>query len=244
MKTVHFQIYSTGEMQPVTIKKQLVCMKSQYQLIEVIDSLEYGRCLVIDGIMQATESDHSLYDVAITANISPGNNRILIFGGADGFVAAHVLKHGLGGHITVVDIDPMVSSVCRDAFSTTVFDDPRVDVIHSDAIRWLSTVNNACAPRYDAILCDLTDNPQDSTDTRHEYATFYSSLLTGCRALISEGGTLCAQGGASSVIPPHLDTARLMIASMRSAGYKSVSRADIVIPSYGEALAFISGENI
>ncbi len=70
--------------------------KSKFQDILVFDSTDYGRTLVLDGVVQLTERDESSYQeciahIPIMSHKAP--KRVLIVGGGDGGVLREVCKH-------------------------------------------------------------------------------------------------------------------------------------------------------
>ena len=50
----------------IRVKKQLYSKKSYYQEIDVFDTYEFGRVLVLDGFIMLTEKDEFIYDEMIT----------------------------------------------------------------------------------------------------------------------------------------------------------------------------------
>lgn len=87
---------------------------SAFQHILVFDSTDYGRVLVLDGVIQLTERDEFAYQEMI-AHLPlfshPDPRRVLIVGGGDGGVLREVAKHCGVTHITMCEIDPEVVSV-------------------------------------------------------------------------------------------------------------------------------------
>ena len=70
--------------------------KSKYQDIMVFDSTDYGRVLVLDGVIQLTERDEFAYQESIAhlpLFAHPNPKKVLIVGGGDGGVAREVCRH-------------------------------------------------------------------------------------------------------------------------------------------------------
>ena len=70
--------------------------KSKYQDIMVFDSTDYGRVLVLDGVIQLTERDEFAYQESIAhlpLFAHPSPKKVLIVGGGDGGVAREVCRH-------------------------------------------------------------------------------------------------------------------------------------------------------
>jgi spermidine synthase len=78
------------------VEKVLTRVKSEFQDILVFESSEYGRVLVLDGVVQLTERDEASYQeciahIPIFCHDRP--KRVLIVGGGDGGVLREVCKH-------------------------------------------------------------------------------------------------------------------------------------------------------
>ncbi|MEM3166790.1 MAG: spermidine synthase, partial [Candidatus Methanomethylicia archaeon] len=78
------------------VKDKITYTQSKYQKIEVIEFEEYGKCLVLDNLIQLSEKDECLYHEmhvhpALISHEKP--EKILIIGGGDGGVLREVLKH-------------------------------------------------------------------------------------------------------------------------------------------------------
>jgi spermidine synthase len=81
---------------------------SDYSHIEVLQTPFYGKMLVIDGIIQTTEYDESIYhEMMITAAcVQHGNPKsLLIIGGGDGGAAKQALRNTSLEKIVMVEID-------------------------------------------------------------------------------------------------------------------------------------------
>lgn len=69
------------------IKKQLYSSKSYYQQIDVFDTFEFGRVLVLDGYIMLTEKDEYIYHEMVThvpMAVNPEIENVLIIGAGDG----------------------------------------------------------------------------------------------------------------------------------------------------------------
>jgi hypothetical protein len=78
------------------VKKVLHTEKTRFQELSVIDTVEWGKTLVLDGNIQVTERDEFIYHemiAHIAMNSHPHPQKILIIGGGDGGTAREVLKH-------------------------------------------------------------------------------------------------------------------------------------------------------
>ncbi|MCH8843456.1 MAG: polyamine aminopropyltransferase [SAR324 cluster bacterium] len=132
--------------------------QSPYQMIEVVETLEFGRMLVVDGAIMFTARDEFVYHemIAHPPLFAHGNpERVLIVGGGDGGSIREVLKHDAVHSITLVEIDGMVIDTCRKYFPdlTAGMDHAKVEVVIRDGFAFLDDHQGA----FDVILVDSTD---------------------------------------------------------------------------------------
>jgi spermidine synthase len=155
--------------------------RSQYQEIAIIDTVEFGRMLVLDGIAQLSLRDEFVYHemlahVPLLAHPNP--ERVLVIGGGDGGTVREVLKHPEVGHVHLVEIDGQVIDACREFLPQLAhsLDNPRVSVHVADGIEFMQQQTDA----FDVILVDSTDplGPSEGLFT----ATFYADAATALRA--------------------------------------------------------------
>ncbi len=81
----------------IKIKQLLYTAKSPYQRIDVLDTYEFGRMLVLYGSIMVTEKDEFVYHemlahVPLFAHPKP-RKRVLIIGGGDGGTLREVMRH-------------------------------------------------------------------------------------------------------------------------------------------------------
>ncbi|MDA8193725.1 MAG: polyamine aminopropyltransferase [Thermaerobacter sp.] len=132
--------------------------QSPYQTIEVLDTAEWGRCLVLDGIMQTTTRDEYIYHEMlglVPLNAHPNPEDVLIIGGGDGGLVREVLKIPSVRRVTLVEIDELVVDVARRflASISSALDDERLVIVYADGAEFLKQA----VGQYDAILVDSTD---------------------------------------------------------------------------------------
>ena len=91
----------------IKIKQLLYTAKSPYQRIDVLDSYEFGRMLVLYGSIMVTEKDEFVYHemlAHVPLFAHPNPKRVLIIGGGDGGTLREVMRHK-GVRATMVEID-------------------------------------------------------------------------------------------------------------------------------------------
>ena len=71
----------------IRVDRQLYSGHSDFQRIDVFDSPEFGRFLVLDGYMMLTQKDEFIYHEMIVhpaMAVHPRVRRVLVIGGGDG----------------------------------------------------------------------------------------------------------------------------------------------------------------
>lgn len=141
------------------IDNKLFEEKSEYQLIQVFKTKNFGNMLVIDNDVQLTESDERNYHEMIAhvpINYFNKDINVLIIGGGDGGTAREVLKHSNVKKLVMVDIDETVvkaSKLYFPNFSPT-FDNPRLNLIIGDGVKYVRDYKDE---NFDVIIIDSTD---------------------------------------------------------------------------------------
>lgn len=229
-------LYATGGVFEIPVLRRLVERRSAYQEIVVADTEGFGRCLVIDGIMQTASTDHLLYDDAILARLRASDRDVLIVGGGDGYVARRARERAPGVRVTVVDIDEDVVEIADTWLNPGFLDDPGTVVHVGDGVAYA----RSCAPgTFDGVVLDLTDIPLDP-ERSEDVTELYVQMLDAVRPLLRPGGWLSMQGGPSAVPPGEVDVAEI-VGALAAARVDDLVREDVVLPSYGEGNAFFHG---
>ena len=117
--------------------------QTPFQKLEVFDHPHFGRVLVLDGLIQTTQSDEFCYHEMLVhpALFSLERvERVLIIGGGDGGTLRRVLEHG-PSEVVMCEIDERVIEVCREHMpdiSAGAFDDPRALLEIGDGAAFVS----------------------------------------------------------------------------------------------------------
>ena len=92
-----FSEYHTANVRlSLKVDKQLFGETSDFQRVEIYESTEYGRVLVLDGRIMTTERDEFIYHEMIThvpMCVNPAIKKVLLVGGGDGGSARELLKY-------------------------------------------------------------------------------------------------------------------------------------------------------
>jgi spermidine synthase len=104
------------------VDKHLTGVKSDFQKIDVFDTPEFGRVLVIDGYVMLTEKDEFIYHEMIThvpMAVNPNIKRILVIGAGDGGTVRELTRYNSVERIDMVEIDKKVVEICKEYIPQT-----------------------------------------------------------------------------------------------------------------------------
>ena len=209
---------------------------SQYQKIEVCDTYDFGRLLIIDGLPQAAEKDEMVYAKAISwpALLGVrGRKRVLITGGGDGHVVREVLRFPTVTSVVVCDIDPTVTQVTME-FMPFMWEgaraDRRVELQHRDALDFLA---KAKPGSFELVISDITDPTGEGTASHHLYSAEYFRMIKRC---LADDGVCVAQAQELSIKDwTHHRRLRGLAANV----FRAVRSGHAYVPSFGYPEGFI-----
>lgn len=194
------------------ITDKVADVQSEYQRIEIYDTTDFGKLMVIDGFVMLTSRDNFLYHEMMTHPVLFTHNRperVLIIGGGDCGTLQEVLKHDCVSAAWQVDIDEQVTRLSEQYFPElcTANDDPRAELHFADGIQWLK---DARADSYDIIIVDSTDpiGPAEGL--------FSAPFFRDCHRALSDNGILVQQS-ESPLLHRHIIEG--MHTEMRKAGF-------------------------
>ncbi len=167
----------------VLTRSVLYHAQSDFQTIDIVDTVPYGRMLLLDGAVMTTEKDEFVYHEMIShipLLAHPHPRRVLIIGGGDGGTVREVLKHPSVEAVVLCEIDGLVVEACKTWLPHIACDleDPRVTVEIRDGVAYTAAQDNT----FDVVIIDSTDpiGPGEGLFTE----TFYRNVF---RALTPEG---------------------------------------------------------
>lgn len=153
--------------------------KTEFQDLMVIDTVAFGRMLLLDGIIQTTVKDEFVYHEMIThvaLNTLPNPKRALVIGGGDGGSIREIIKHPSIEKATLVEIDRRVVEVSMEYLPeiSEGLQDPKVEIIFDDGIKHVKDHKNT----YDLIVIDSTDpiGPAVGLFAKEFYASVFEAL--------------------------------------------------------------------
>ncbi|MBE3577275.1 MAG: polyamine aminopropyltransferase [Limnochordales bacterium] len=153
--------------------------QTKYQNLAVLDTVAYGRMLVLDGAVQTTERDEFAYHEMIThvpLQAHPRPRRIAIVGGGDGGAVREILKDPAVEKVVLIEIDEAVTRVAQRFLPSIAsgLGDPRVEIRFEDGIQHMQEHKSA----YDVVIIDSTDpvGPASGLFQRPFYQSVYEAL--------------------------------------------------------------------
>ncbi|MBX6753050.1 MAG: polyamine aminopropyltransferase [Thermorudis peleae] len=181
------------------VRETLERRTSPYQEIAVLDTVLFGRALVLNNVIQTAERDEFCYHEMLVHPVMlahPAPRHVLIIGGGDGGALRRVLEHNTVERVTMVEIDRDVVEVCRrhlTAIHANAFDDPRVDLRFEDGFAFVQ----ARPSRYDVIIVDGPD-PIGTTPGAVLFAgEFYQALAD----MLTDDGIVVQQTESPFLLP-------------------------------------------
>lgn len=162
--------------------------RSPYQEIMIVDTVEYGRMLTLDDVIQTNEKTEFVYHemmAHVPLFAHPDPKRVLVVGGGDGGVVREVVKHPTVEEVVLAEIDERVVETAKRWLPSisSGLDDPRCRVMIGDGVAHVKQHQD----HYDVIIIDSTDPVGPAIPLFGE--DFYRSV----HAALRDGGVVVAQ---------------------------------------------------
>jgi spermidine synthase len=196
-----------GWRQVAQVRETLYDGQSDFQHVQVLDTVPFGRMLVLDDATQTSVVDEYVYHemlVHVPMMAHPDPKRVLVIGGGDGGALRRMLEHPVS-KATMVEIDGDVVRVSRDllpSIAGDAFDDPRTDLIIGDGVAYLRDTTE----KFDVICVDSTDPVGPAVEL------FGEAFYQDARRALSDDGIIVTQSGSPLVM---LDELLAAVALMR-----------------------------
>ncbi|WP_256001827.1 polyamine aminopropyltransferase [Pedobacter deserti] len=185
--------------------------------------------LYLNGNLQFSADDEYRYHEALVhpgLAALPQARHVLVMGGGDGLAVREILKYPNVEDITLVDLDPGMTSLFRSNLMLTELNQssllsPRVTVVNGDAFTWI----RSAAKKYDFIVVDFPD-PSNYAVGKLYTNTFYREL----RNVAAPNAAVVVQSTSPYVAPKSF---WCIDETLRSVGFFTVPYHNYV-PSFGE----------
>ncbi|MDX1771503.1 MAG: spermidine synthase, partial [Planococcaceae bacterium] len=170
------------------VNRTLHTEQTDFQLLEMAETAEWGNMLFLDGMVMTSEKDEFVYHEMV-AHVPlfthPNPENVLVVGGGDGGVIREIMKHPQVKKATLVDIDGKVIEFSKKYLPTIAseLDNPRVDVQVGDGFMHIAESEN----KYDVIMVDSTEPVGPAVNL------FTKGFYAGISKALKEDGIFVAQ---------------------------------------------------
>lgn len=211
----------------ITIKtgQTLFSGKSKFQQLDIVETLEFGRMMLLDGLVMVTERDEFIYhDMIVHPALftHPRPKKILVIGGGDGGSIREILKHPEVELAVLCEIDRLViekSIEFLPSMASAIDDNnPRVKLHVDDGIAYIRAHQN----EFDIILVDSTDPIGPAVGLFEE--SFYQLVF----AALKDDGIMIAQSESPFY---HAEIQKIIYRNIRAA-FPIVEMYQAFIPTY------------
>ncbi len=211
------------------IKKRVASARTPYQRVEILDTYEFGRMVILDGKIQSAESDEHVYHEILVhpAMIAhPKPEHVLILGAGEGATLREVLKHPMVKRAIMIDIDREFVALCRrflKKWHRGAFRHEKARVVFEDAFSYLE----GTPERFDVIIADISD-PDETGPARLVYTEEFYSLIE--RVLKPSG--IFTTHATAVYYAPHENRSSEIVAKLKRI-FPRVDMCYEYIPSFG-----------
>ncbi|HEY0955081.1 MAG TPA: polyamine aminopropyltransferase [Roseateles sp.] len=179
---------------------------SDYQRIVVTDG-RAGTRLFLNGNLQFHSKDEYRYHEALVQPAMAAHGapkRVLVLGGGDGMAVREVLRHPSVEQVTLVELDPLMTTLFRDspklaALNGHALSSPKLTIVNTDAFGWLEQQSET----FDVIVIDFPD-PSNFALGKLYTASFYEfvdqHLSAGGYAVVQTTSPLIARRSYWTVV--------------------------------------------
>ena len=215
----------TGSSIGFRVRQRLHAEQTAFQSIEIYDSTDWGKLMVIDGCMMVTTRDNFFYHEMMSHPAlftHPDPKKVVVIGGGDCGTLREVLRHTSVESAIQVEIDERVTRLAEKYFPELCAsnNDPRAQLLFIDGIKWMAE----CAEEtLDVIIVDSTDPIGPAEGLFNE--AFYES----CLKALKPGGILVQQSESPLA---HLPLLKSMRKAMKSAGFQALRTLTFPQPCY------------
>jgi spermidine synthase len=171
--------FSGGVEFNIKIKRHVCSQKSKLQQIDIFDSEDFGRVLVIDGQLMHTEKDEFIYHEMMTHTamaVNPNIRDVMVVGVGNGGIVAELIKYKTIKTIKVVEPDETLVSLVKRFMPkhASSFADPRVSIEIADEMKYTRRVQS----EFDLIIVDIPDpfGQGENHFTKEYYGNCYTAL--------------------------------------------------------------------
>jgi len=222
-----------------SIKKIEFAGKSNFQNCDIMELGSFGRCLVLDNMMQSSEVDEFIYHESLihpALLTHPNPKRVFIGGGGECATAREILKHKSVEEVVMVDIDGYVVDLCKKFLPNhhkQSFEDKRFKLIIDDAKKYLEESPDNY---FDIIIMDLAD-PLEGGPCYQLYTVEFYEM---CKRKLTADGMFATQAGLCG-LQSFQDMFTPLCKTLQEVFHDKVTAlTNVFMPCYLDSYAFIT----
>ena len=172
----------------VKVNRIVESTQSEFQRIDVLETKDFGKMLVLYGSLMVCDNDNNAYNEMI-AHVPlfthPSPKQVLIIGGGDCGALTEVMKHPEVDSCLMCELDRMVVETSRKHFPKLCVgvDDPRARLVFQDGKKLIEETDDM----FDVIILDLSDPVGPAADL------FQKEFHEKVYERLSDDGILVAQ---------------------------------------------------
>ncbi|TLD40696.1 MAG: Spermidine synthase [Candidatus Jettenia ecosi] len=189
--------FNNYELHKHAFKDVVYQVQSGIQKIIIVDTYNYGRCLILENELQSAEADEFIYHEALvhpSLILHPCPERVLVLGGGEGATLREALRYRTVKKAVMVDIDKEMIVCARKylpSLHAGAFDDSRTELIIEDGRRYLEQTQE----RFDVVIIDVNDPLEGGPSFMLFTLEFYQIIAER----LTNDGILLVQSGAASL---------------------------------------------
>ncbi len=170
------------------ISQTLHTEKTDFQKLDILETNQFGKMLVLDGMVMTTDKDEFVYHEMIThiaLNTHPKPKNVLVVGGGDGGAIREIIKHPSVEKAVLAEIDGRVIETSKQFLPqiASALNDSRVDIQVVDGIRYIHEHKS----EFDIIMVDSTEPVGPAV------GLFEKGFYQGIYECLKDDGILVAQ---------------------------------------------------
>ena len=211
------------------VKQSLFSGRSDYQQLDIVETLDYGRMMLLDGLVMVTERDEFVYHEMIAHPAlftHPAPKKVLVIGGGDGGSIREIVRHPEVELAVLCEIDALVIEKAIEFLPSlaSAIDGthPKVQVQVADGLAYIKEH----PATFDLILVDSTDPIGPAVGLFEE--SFYQLVESALKA----DGIMVAQSESPFY---HAAIQKSMFANLR-ATFPIVEMYQAFVPTYPSGL--------
>lgn len=187
----YYEYHSTYEIHAHAVKNVILRKRSKYQQIDIIDTFNSGKILILNSEPQSAQVDEYIYHETLVhpAMILHNNpQNILIIGGGEGATLREVLKYKSIQKVIMVDIDKELHQIAKEFLTEWhqgSFNSDKVELIFDDVKNYLKK----CNQKFDVIISDLNE-PTGSTPA---FKIYTEEFIKEIKTILNKDGIFVMQ---------------------------------------------------